>query len=177
MKGLNQVSSSVTRKQSTIEVKAVKYTRRTLIHKSLNLLVANAAIDFSSPLFRSWKKKKRVVAVSRVMSLRGRLRAFLMEVKPALPAAVARTQHLFPTESAMVSGVARTAGVFVEHQWMVMTHELKPRHVLSLLFMFFDLCSKATLASSFCTSSQDTFLRFDEIQHTFFGFAAFVSNQ
>ncbi|KAK8632979.1 hypothetical protein V6N13_013835 [Hibiscus sabdariffa] len=105
-----------------------------------------------------------------------------MEVKPALPAAVARTQHLFPTESAVVSGVARTAGVFVEHQWMLMTHELKPRHVLSLLFCLstdpnvFYLCSKTTLASSFCTSSQDTFLRFDEIQHTFLGFAAYFSS-
>ncbi|KAL4380031.1 hypothetical protein GQ457_02G040410 [Hibiscus cannabinus] len=86
MKGLNPVSSSVTRKQSAIKVKAVKYTRRTLIHKSPNLEpTATAAISIS----RSWKKKKRVVAVSRVMNLRGRLRAFLMEVKPALPAAVA----------------------------------------------------------------------------------------
>ncbi|KAK8712123.1 hypothetical protein V6N13_147373 [Hibiscus sabdariffa] len=44
-------------------------------------------------------------------------------------AAVARTQHIFRTASAVVSGVAWTAGVFVECQWMLMTLVMELRHV------------------------------------------------
>ncbi|KAK8712175.1 hypothetical protein V6N13_147422 [Hibiscus sabdariffa] len=71
------------------------------------------------------------------MNLRGHLRTFLVEVKPALPTAVAPTQHLFLTGSAVVSGVAWTADVFVEYQWMVMT----PSFQLPVLFSHLEISS------------------------------------
>ncbi|KAL4354201.1 hypothetical protein GQ457_06G024620 [Hibiscus cannabinus] len=115
MEGFNGFSStSVVWKQSAINVKE-KFTRRTMINKSLNLVGANAAMNFTFLMFPSWEKKKRVVGVSRVMNLGGGLRTFLVEVKPALPAAVARALHLFCTASAIVSVVvAWTAGIFIE---------------------------------------------------------------
>ncbi|KAK8688999.1 hypothetical protein V6N13_087730 [Hibiscus sabdariffa] len=87
-------------------------------------------------MFPSWEKKKQVVAVSRVMILRGDLCTNLVEVKPALPAAVARTPHLFRTGSAVVSGVSWTGGVFVECQWMLMTLVMELRHVPFSLRLF-----------------------------------------
>ncbi|KAL4355486.1 hypothetical protein GQ457_06G024460 [Hibiscus cannabinus] len=107
MEGINQVSSTVSCKQSAIHVK-VKFTTRIMINKSSKFC---KELHFHGVL--KLEEKEGVVKTSRVMNLRECLRTFLVEVNCSSDPT--RTAiHIFRTASAVASGVSWTAAVFVE---------------------------------------------------------------